>query len=84
MKILFCIVGGSFRYGSQGTRNIGDKISYSEQIKASESHIAFLQYISQKYNSKIDINISTYETKYTNDLINIYNEYIVDKNICKI
>lgn len=83
MKILFCIVGASFRHGGQSTRNIGNYISYNEQIKASKSHIEFLNYIKEKYNiEKIDISISTYETSYTKDLIYIYNNYIVDKNIC--
>jgi hypothetical protein len=74
-KILFVIVGGSFRLGGHGTRNIGNSESYEEQIKACNNHIDFLQHIQNKYNVKIDISISTYKTKYNDDLINIYKNY---------
>ena len=83
MNIIFIIAGGSFRKGSRGNKNFGSENSYDEQIKASKSHIAFLEHIKKKYNLTISIIISTYSTKYNNDLINIYNDYIVDINIFK-
>jgi len=80
-KILFVIVGGSFRFGGQGTCNIGNPESYDEQIKACKNHIDFLKHIQNKYNVKVDISISTYDTNYRDDLINIYKNYLVDTNI---
>lgn len=82
MKLLFIIVGGSFRKGSHMTRNYGSHEAYDEQIKASENQIEFLKHIKNKYNiDQIDIIISTYSTKYDNDLINVYKDYLIDKNI---
>ena len=83
MNIIFIIAGGSFRKGSRGNKNFGSENSYDEQIKASKSHIAFLEHIKKKYNLSINIIISTYSTKYDNDLMNIYGDYVIDTNIFK-
>ena len=49
MKGLIILFGESFRLGGQDTRNRGSIEAYSEQIKASESHIKFIEHISDKY-----------------------------------
>ena len=83
MKLLFIIAGGSFRIGSTQNRNYGSKEAYNEQIRASKSHIDFINHLKNKYNILIDVIISTYSTDYDNDLINIYSDYIIDKNLFK-
>jgi hypothetical protein len=77
MKLLFLIIGGSFRKGSTQNRNYGIEESISGQIEASNSHIEFLKFIKDKYNISVDIIISTYSTNYNNILIDIYKDYLI-------
>ena len=81
MKGLLLFLGESFRYGGQGSRYVGVPESYQGQIDACKTHINFIKYSIEKYNIDIDVFISTYETQYTNDLLNIYNEHIIGTNI---
>jgi hypothetical protein len=77
MKGLFVIIGESFRSGNQGSRIRGLPESYDEQIKASHSHIYFLNGIQEKYDIDIAVSISSYNTIYNNDLIDIYKPYLI-------
>jgi len=77
MKGLIIIIGESFRLGGQGTRVRGLTESYNPQINACNSHIRFINHIKLKYKCDIDIYLSTYTTKYNNDLIEIYKENLV-------
>ena len=78
MNGLILFIGESFRLGNQGTRNIGSKESYSEQIKACESHIYFIKHIIQKFQlNSISVFISSYNTQFNNQLLSIYNNYLI-------
>ena len=82
MKCLIIIIGESFRLGGQGTRARGTDASYEEQIKACNSHINFIEMLNKNYNMKsISVYISTYTTTYNEDLLKIYNKYLIG---CKI
>ena len=78
MRLLFLIIGGSFRKGSSQHRNYGIEESIEGQIKSSMSHILFIKYIKNKFNIQIDVIISTYSTYYNDKLINIYKDYLVE------
>jgi hypothetical protein len=75
---LILFMGESFRNGSHGTRTKGTIESYPAQIKACKSHIKFLEHLKTKIN--VDVCISTYNTPFNNDLIEIYKPYLI-KNI---
>jgi hypothetical protein len=78
MNGLIIFLGESFRVGQQNTRNRGSKESYSEQIKASNSHITFIEHIIQKFQlNSISLFLSSYNTQYDNDLLTIYNKYLL-------
>lgn len=78
MNGLILFLGESFRLGNQGTRNRGSLKSYDEQINACNSHIRFIEHIIKKYQlNKIDVYISSYTTQYDNDLLSIYNKYLL-------
>ena len=82
MNGLILFIGESFRLGNQGTRNRGSDESYNEQIKACNSHIHFIQSINKKFKlNSMSVFISTYNTKFNNDLLSIYNEYLTCYNI---
>ena len=49
-KIVIIYVGESFRVGNQGSRNIGDKESYDEQIEAIKSHCDFMNKFKKEKN----------------------------------
>jgi hypothetical protein len=73
-----CIIlfGESFRLGGQGTRDTGDDKSYDGQINAANSHISFIKELSNK-NLSIDVHISSYKTRFSDDLIEIYNNNLI-------
>ena len=73
MKGLFIIIGESFRFGGQGSRNRGIPESYNDQILACKSHIEIFNDI--KDDVDIDLSILTYKTKYQNDLIKFYSDF---------
>jgi hypothetical protein len=78
MNGLIIFLGESFRIGQQHTRNRGSIESYSEQIKASNSHIVFIEHIIQKFQlNSISLFLSSYNTQYDNDLLMIYNKYLL-------
>tara|TARA_B110001469_G_C9636995_1_gene319504 strand:+ start:248 stop:958 length:711 start_codon:yes stop_codon:yes gene_type:complete len=79
---LFLFIGESFRLGNQLTRNRGSVESYPEQIKASHSHINFIDNCIDKFNiKKASVYISTYNTKYNDNLISIYEKYLLNHDI---
>lgn len=81
MKGLILFLGESFRLGCQGTRNRGDPISYTEQIKACNSHISFINNIHAYNNADIKVYISTYTTQYDSKLLDIYKKYLIGYTI---
>ena len=83
MKLLFLILGGSFRKGNSQNRNYGIEESINGQITASNSHIEFIEFIKNKFNVEIDVIISTYSTNYDNILLDIYKEYLIENYFYK-
>lgn len=82
MNGLIIFIGESFRLGGQFTRNRGSKESYSEQIKACNSHINFIEHIIQKFQlNSMSVFLSSYNTQYDNDLLSIYNKYLLGYNL---
>lgn len=79
-KGLILLFGESFRFGDQGNRVIGSPQSFSEQIKASTSHLKFIEYM-KKQQCFINISINSYKTQYSKDLIKVYKEYLVEENL---
>lgn len=80
MKGLLILTGESFRLGGQFTRNIGSDNSYLEQINAAKSHIHFLEYLKENNNCDMDVYIASYSTKFNNELISIYSNYLIGYN----
>jgi hypothetical protein len=74
MKALLLLFGESFRYGSQHNRNRGTEKSYKEQIEAAKTHIKFIKHLKEKFNINMCVSINSYDTKYNNDLIKIYDD----------
>jgi hypothetical protein len=65
---LFVFLGEAFRLGGQHTRCVGTRESFDMQIKASKSHMKFIQ----RMNINFDIILHSYTTRYDDDLIDIY------------
>ena len=79
MKGLFLFIGEAFRFGSQNTKIRGIEQSYEEQIKASKSHVQLIKKIEEKYQlEKSDVVINSYNTQYNEDLLKIYNEFLIN------
>lgn len=74
-KLLLVIAGDCFREGTQGSLLKDTDISVINQIKATESHIFFIEYLKKKYNITTDVQLISYASKYENILIDKYNEY---------
>jgi hypothetical protein len=81
MKGLIIIIGESFRLGSQETRVRGVPESYDQQINACNSHIKFLNNLKNKFNCDASVYLSTYDTKYNDNLLEIYKDYLVGHKI---
>ena len=81
MNGLIIFIGESFRLGNQGTRNRGSIESYNDQINACNNHISFIDYIIEKFNLHIDIYIATYNTQFNQDLLLIYDKYLIGKDL---
>ena len=67
-KCLIVLYGESFREGNQHTRLRDTDTSYTNQMNACDSHIKFIEMLKNKYNITSDVCISTYKTKYENEL----------------
>lgn len=74
-KLLLIIVGECFREGGQYSRLKDTDISVTNQLKATESHLSFIEYLKNKYGITTDIQLISYISKYENILINQYNKY---------
>lgn len=72
-----CLIlyGESFREGKQFDRTKDTQSSFTNQMKACDSHIKFIKTMKQKYNIDMDVSISTYCSKYENELKNKYSNY---------
>jgi len=82
MNGLIILLGESFRLGTQGTRNIGNPESYTGQINACDSHIKFIEDITQKFNmNNMSVFISSYDTQYSKLLIDKYKKYLIWYNL---
>lgn len=81
MKGLIIIIGESFRLGGQGTRVRGVPESYENQINACKAHINLLDNLKDRFNCDLCVYISTYDTKYNNELLSIYEKYIIGYKI---
>jgi hypothetical protein len=66
-------MGESFRSGSQNSRIRGMDESYDEQIQACKTHIKFIEHLQLN----IDVCISSYTTKFDDELLQIYKPYVV-------
>jgi hypothetical protein len=77
MKGLLMLLGESFRLGGQGTRSRGDDRSYPEQINACKTHIKLIEKMKGQ-GCDMDVILSSYTTKFDKNLLDIYNNYIVD------
>jgi hypothetical protein len=81
MNGLVILLGECFRtfYGVTGGNRIrGQPDSYDEQIKACNSHVHFMEHIKTKFALKnISTYISSYTTQFDNDLLQIYDKYLV-------
>jgi hypothetical protein len=81
MNGLIIFMGESFRVGTQGTRNRGSAESYTGQIGACNSHIRFIEHIISSHNlNSISVHISSYTTQYDNDLLAIYDKYLIGRD----
>ena len=84
MKGIFIFIGESFRTGGQHSRKIGNHSSYDEQIIASKSHINLIEFLINKFNlnkNDIKVMLTTYNTKFNNNLINIYKDYLFSNSV---
>lgn len=81
MKGLIIIIGESFRLGGQGTRIRGVPESYDQQINACNTHIKFLDNLKNNFNCESSVYISTYDTIYNTNLLDIYNNYLIGYKI---
>jgi hypothetical protein len=82
MKGCIILFGESFRLGGQFSRNIGSDQSYHLQIQAANSHIDLIKNLNSK-NINIDVFISSYETKFSKDLIEVYKDVLIGNNFYK-
>jgi hypothetical protein len=84
MNGLIILLGESFRDLScgQGNRNRGTPNSYDNQIMACNSHISFIENTIDKYKlNSISVFISSYKTQYDNNLLTIYNKYLIGNEL---
>jgi hypothetical protein len=81
MEALIFIIGEAFRTGGQGTRVRGLPESYHEQMNACNTHIKFLDHLKNKFNCILSVHISTYGTKYNDELLGIYKPYLIGYKI---
>ena len=82
MNGLIIFLGESFRLGNQGTRNRGSPESYTEQIKACNSHISFIEQITSSYKlNSVSVYITSYTTQYDNDLLMVYEKYLIGNDL---
>ena len=74
-KLLLIIAGECFREGTQDSRLKDTDISVANQLKATESHLSFIEHLKNKYNIITDVQLISYVSEHENILIDKYNEY---------
>ena len=79
MKGMLILFGESYRLGGQHSRNIGADESYNEQMNASKSHIDFIENLKEK-DCSIDLCITSYTTKFDENLKSVYKNYLIKSN----
>ena len=72
---LLILSGECFREGNIGSRIRDNEHTIKTQSIASNSHVKMCNYIKKTYNVKMDIIITTSETKYKDILYNFYGKY---------
>jgi hypothetical protein len=71
--MILALIGESFRYGKQGSRQRGDiKKSIETQMNAAKTHMKFKEIIEKKYNIKISIHLHVYSIELNKLLIDLY------------
>ena len=73
MKGLILLKGESFRDGGQDSRKLATEEAYINQKKATKSHLLFLRKLLSQ-NVHVDLNITTYNTVYTDELLKWYSD----------
>lgn len=82
MNGLLMFIGGSFRQENQNVEENVEEATYQGQIAACNSHIGFIEYIKEKFQmNSVSVYIGTYTTKYDEELLKIYEKYIVKHKI---
>lgn len=71
-KFLVIITGEAFRKGGYHSRKRDKAESIPEQLKASESQMDFLNFVSKKFNMGYDVSLNCYKSIYIDQLLNIY------------
>jgi hypothetical protein len=77
MKGLLLLYGESFRLGGRGTRNRGSTESYGEQMKSAKTNVEFIEHLKCVHDCQMDVCISSYDTKFNNDLNAAYSDYLI-------
>lgn len=81
MRGILVLLGEAFRGGGQHCRSIGSTHSFDGQMAAAKSHLVFIKHLEDTYSCNINVYIGTYTTKYNNDLIEKYKQYIIGTDI---
>ena len=77
MHIAVCFIGESFRFGGQTSREVNSSSAYTEQMKAIESHVMFVNNLCNKDHT-VSLFLHTYSTRFDEDMLNAYK----NKTIC--
>jgi len=78
---LLVLIGESFRSGTQGTRTRGTPESHDAQIEACKSHVKFMEYVQKQHGMNMSVYVATYDTQYTNELLDVYKDRMVGNKV---
>ncbi len=77
MRCAVLLLGESFRLGGQGTRNRGSEESYSAQMAACQTHVAFFEHLKARHGfDGVDVYLTSYTTQFDDRLLEVYGEYV--------
>ena len=79
-KGLLVLFGESCREGRADYKQTDSEYGYNCQMKASDTHLDLIQNINDKYGYKMDVSITTYDTKYENEIKDKYSAYNLNYN----
>lgn len=79
-KGLLVLFGESCREGRADYKKTDSEYGYTSQMKASDTHLDLIQHINDKYGYKMDVSITTYDTKYENEIKDKYSAYNLNYN----